>query len=45
MPLHLFIESPARQLQLFEHRFHIALVPGQRCAQALRFKRLLLRRQ
>ncbi len=45
MPLHLFIEGPARQLKFFKHRFHIALVPGQRRAQALRFKRFLLRRQ
>ena len=45
MPLHLFIERPARQLQFFKHRLHITLVPGQCCAQALRFKRFLLRCQ
>jgi hypothetical protein len=28
MPLQLFIERAARQLQFFKHRFHIALVPG-----------------
>ncbi|TWC11724.1 hypothetical protein FBY05_13632, partial [Pseudomonas sp. SJZ083] len=45
MPLHLFIEGPARQLQFFKYRFHVALVPGQRRAQAMRFERFGLRRQ
>ncbi len=45
MPLHFFIEGPARQLQFFKYRFHVALVPGQRRAQAMRFERFGLRRQ
>ena len=42
MPLHLFIEGAARQLQFFEHRFHIAFVPRQGGAQALGFEGFLL---
>ena len=45
MPLHLFIKRAARQLQLGQHRLDIASMPGQRSFQAMRLKRLLLRRQ
>ena len=45
MALHLFIEGAARQLQLFEHRFHIAFMPGQGRPQAVFFESLLTSRQ
>lgn len=45
MALHLFIEGAARQLQFFEHRFHIAFVPRQGGAQALGFEGFLLGRE